>query len=232
MNNQFFGDKRDFYKYALLRILADGGKMPVSVCWLLTSCGRKGGGELAYLRNGKNKDKDEELFNFLYKCVCVRNCRDINEVEKHKIIPRAKFFACEFPADNAKRQKYWDKFVKECGGGELLFFDPDTGIMPDNPGNSADEYIRMDEIKKIWERCEKSSLMIFQYYRMHFDTEQTKARHGKIKRQLGEIGGQARVICRYNHPVAYYFLIRKNHEKSLINKIDRAAEKLGFYKHD
>ena len=52
MNNQFFGDERDFYQYALLHILA--------------------GGKLDYLQSDNDREKciDTELFDFSRRWVC------------------------------------------------------------------------------------------------------------------------------------------------------------------
>ncbi len=231
MNNQFFGDERDFYKYALLRILSDGGKCQIAVCWLLTTCGRNGGGELAYLRNGDYyRQKDEKLFNFLHEHICDKKIRDVT-VMNNKIIPRAKFFVDEFSLDEEGRKKYWDKFIKEYNKNKLLFFDADTGINPKYPGNRKDEYIREYEIKNLWTECDISSLMIFQYFRLAFGCDQTQKRHKDIMASLMNIDKQAKVLCLYKRPVAYYFIIRKGHNE-ICDRINFAKKELGFEEYD
>ena len=234
MNNQFFGDERDFYKYALLRILAGGGDLSIGVCWMLTKCGKTGGGKLAYLREGRaEQEKDPELHKFLHHWICKEKIRDVQKVDK-KIIPGAEFFADEFLICESKRKSYWKKFIDAHGARCLLFFDPDTGIKPDNPKN-ADEYIRMGEIERIARECEDSSLIIFQYFRFPLESASDKkraieqfCRHKNIIKQLREMDGKARVLCLYKHPVSYYFLIRKAHEELIIPRIATAEKKLGF----
>ncbi len=232
MNNQFFGDERDFYKYALLRILSNGGKCPIAVCWLLTTDLRKGGGEIAYLRNSDYRQKDKDLFDFLYKCIYERKNCDVSAVGE--IIPHAKFFADEFPLGKYKRKEYWEKFIEEHGKNELLFFDADTGIMPEggaSKNNEENEYIREDEIEHLWARCEESSLMIFQFFWLPFNSPQTQDRHKKLMMKLRKIDEQANIFCLYKRPVAYYFMMRNGHNE-ICDRINFAKKELGFEEYD
>ena len=228
MNNQFFGDERDFYKYALLRILAGGGDLSIGVCWMLTKCGKTGGGKLAYLREGRaEQEKDPELHKFLHHWICKEKIRDVQKVDK-KIIPGAEFFDDSFPPFEPERTAYWKKFIDAHGARCLLFFDPDTGIKPDNPKNAADEYIRMGEIERIARECEDSSLIIFQYFNPKAGKEQNATRREKIIDELKCIAGYGKVVCLSEGDVSYYFLIRKAHEELIIPRIATAEKELGF----
>ncbi len=236
MNNQFFGDERDFYKYALLRILSNKGKCSIAVCWLLTTGSRKGGNELAYLHNDDYRQKDEELFDFLYEHICDKKIRDVS-VMNNKIILRAKFFADKFPSGGNERWKYWENFIKEYDTSELLFLDADTGIMPPsrekrkNSRNEGNEYIRKEEIEYLWVNCKNSSLMIFQYFSPMLPSEKRQKRHEDIMTKLKNIGGQVNIFCLHRCTVAYYFMIRKKHNK-IYDGINFAKKELGFIKHD
>jgi hypothetical protein len=54
MKVQYFGDKHDFRKYALLRKLAGEGDFRIGICWMLTEDdARTDGGMRAYLDEGK-----------------------------------------------------------------------------------------------------------------------------------------------------------------------------------
>ncbi len=236
MNNQFFGDERDFYKYALLRILSNDGKCSIAVCWLLTTGSRKGGNELAYLHNDDYRQKDEKLFDFLHECVYDKKNRNV-KVMNNKIICGAEFFADEFPLSGYKRNEYWKKLIKEHGTNELLFFDADTGIMPPsyekrkNSKNEENEYIRKEEIECLWVNCKKSSLMIFQYFSPRSPSEKRQERHEDIVTKLKNIDGRVNIFCLHRCNVAYYFMIRKKHNK-ICDRINFAKKELGFIKHD
>ena len=58
MNNKHFGDDKDFYKYALLRILSR--RFKIGVCWMLTPEKKNkdksnDGGVYKYLENNRKK---------------------------------------------------------------------------------------------------------------------------------------------------------------------------------
>ena len=232
MNNQFFGDERDFFKYALLRILAACG-LPIGVCWLLTGGCRKGGGELAYLRDGKLRDMDAGLFDFLRDHVCVKGIRNVQILEKARMIPDAIFFSNVFPLGTDKRMRFFEELFSQFSERQLVFFDPDTGICPSNPGNSADEYVRWDELRLVGERLPDSSIMVFQYFRMPWDNKQTKKRRAEISAELRRIGGErSAVFALWRRPIAYYFVIRPEHERRLLKGVCRACRILGFEKCD
>ncbi len=228
MNNQFFGDVRDFYKYALLRILSNSGKCSISVCWLLTTECRNGGGKLGYLcKNDENdyKQKDKDLFNFLHDYICKKQIRNVNVMGE--IIHGAEFFADEFPLDEGCREKYRKKFIKKHGENKLLFFDPDTGIRPNSIRNHEEnEYIRKCEIKNLWDECKTSSLMIFQYLHIPLKPNINHIRHAYIMRELKDIDEQANIFCLYIDKIAYYFMIRNEHNE-ICDRIHFAKKSVG-----
>ena len=226
MNNQFFGDERDFYKYALLRVLSDGGKNSIGVCWLLTECGTSGGGKLGYLRRDSYKQKDSDLHHFLRDCICKQKLRDVSVMDAN-IIPGAKYFSRSFSA--ADRSVYFQQAANELGGCSLIFFDPDTGIKPKYPSKPPYEYIRPDEIGRMWQQCEQSSLLLFQYSHLHFGSAGGQKRHENIMRQLSPICGKDNIRFFYQCQTGYYFMIRNAiHKEKFIKTKQQAIYRLGF----
>ena len=225
MNNQFFGDERDFYKYALLRVLSDGGNNSIGVCWLLTECGTSGGGKLAYLRCNSYKGKDRELFSFLHDCICERKLRDVSVMDAD-IIPGAKYFSQSFPAAT-DRSGYFQQAAQELGDCSLIFFDPDTGIKPKRPTKPLNEYIRPDEIGEMWGSCKESSLMVFQFLHPANGKKRNEKRLRDIMQELERKYKPALAFCCYQFPVAYYFMLRAEHKGIVHCKMDE-IERLGF----
>ena len=76
--------------------------------------------------------------------------------------------------------------------------------------------------------------MVFRYFRRHFlknsgVSTPTVAYDRRIRENLSEISGDnASVRTIWKPPVAYYFLIRKEHEGMIMPHIDEASEKLSF----
>lgn len=236
MNNKLFGNERDFYKYALLRLLADMGDTSIGVCWMLTQGSEESGeGKFDYLYNNKGRDKDRELFDFLYECVCEKRIRDVSLINDN-IILGAKFFADDFPPNGAERNDYWEKCLPVLRDCDLMFLDPDTGLlyMQDEAGveHKLNRYVRWEEVRHILNNS-TSSLMIFQSFHSPLYTEQghptSDADHKKtVKKQLSIIADDkisAKMI--WKHPVVYCFLLRKEHEDLFYSKVDDIKE-LGF----
>lgn len=230
MNNQFFGDERDVYKYALLRALARDG-LRIGVCWLLTEGCRNGGGVTAYLRdeNSCQARTDRKLFNFLQHWVCRKQKRDVRLMENagENIIPKAKYFRDVFPEDD--RGDYFAKMTKRFADCDLVFFDPDKGMFPrTKTRNPFDEYIQFGELAECWQQIPHASFMVFQYFYLEFTYHQTQKQHAGILKQLKKATSSDAEICViWRKPVAYYFLIRKQN-CALLKKITEAANKCGF----
>ena len=231
MNNQFFGDERDFFKYALLRILAACG-LPVGVCWLLTEGCRKGGSKINYLCGGELRHMDSVLFDFLRDCVCVKGRRDVSILEQSGIIPGAKFFNAIFPCDTIGQDGFFKDMIESFSGCGLIFFDPDIGVLVPGKGpsknNYADEYIRWKYLQAVEKKLE-SSLMFFQFFYPQAKREDVEKRQKEIFRLLREMGGENdAVFALWKRPVAYYFLARSKHKALLLERAQNACDCLGF----
>lgn len=227
MNNLFFGDERDFFKYALLRIFAATG-IKVGVCWMLTAGHRKNGKMIGYLQTGKYKDKDPILFDFLRYYVCDRTLRDVKLLEQSwkgkAIIRRARFF-CD-PFLNEKRGEYFKRMLAEFADRDLVFFDPDTGIAPKSGGREPDEYLRWSELESCADEQKERSLMIFQYFNPREAQTRREKRHSEIVARLKKIGGdKADVFSLWHSQIAYYFIARGGFKEQYGRRKDSLRDK-------
>ena len=131
MKNQYFGDRRDYLKYSLIRAL--GCELSVAVCWLLTddnSCTGEGR-KIDYLCKPDDWRKyDPPVYDFLRGHVRPEErCIDVLE-EGGLLGDKCRFFSCKVPSDGLGRFDYFEEFIKFANGAGLVFFDPDTGIEP------------------------------------------------------------------------------------------------------
>ena len=79
MKNQYFGDVGDYGKYGLLRFLSKQG-ITVAVNWYLTADDQSNDGNIrGYLKKGKNRIYDPELFDVL-KEMCERDEKNIRSI--------------------------------------------------------------------------------------------------------------------------------------------------------
>ena len=242
MHNCFFGNERDFYKYALLRVLS-ACVNSIGVCWLLTERCTNDGGTRDYLDMERDclESKDEELVKILQGCVLAEKAgkeRSVYSVEKKGIIPKAKYFYDSF-LEEGGRDCYFEKAAKKFGDCDLIFFDPNVGVMPDsglrlNSRNHESEYIRKEEIQRMWGDCKESSLVEFQYFNPQFASLGSRNHsdlHDKIVDKLKSACKDAEILRLYRSPVAYYFMLRAEHRKErkgIVHcKMDK-IERLGF----
>ena len=126
MKNQYFGDRRDYLKYSLIRAL--GCELSVAVCWLLTDDDQsKEGGKTDYLcQPDKWRKYDPPVYDFLRGHVRPEE-RRVDVLEKSKLLgDKCRFFSCKVPSDGLGRFDYFEEFIKFADGAGLVFFDPDT----------------------------------------------------------------------------------------------------------
>ena len=230
MHNCFFGNERDFYKYALLRVLS-ACVNSIGVCWLLTERCTNDGGTRDYLDMERDclNSKDEELVKILQGCVLGEKAgkvRSVYSAEKKGIIPKAKYFYDSF-LDEGGRDCYFEKAAKKFRDCDLIFFDPNVGVMPyrgASPNNHKSEYIRKEEIQRMWQKRENSSLAVFQFFHRFASVEK---QHCRAMDKLQSVGKGVKIFCLYRYPVAYYFMLREEREGIIDCKMDK-IERLGF----
>ena len=136
MKDQYFGNRHDYIKYALLRCLTRDNDVRTAVCWMLTPpVEHYGGGLTSYLRKPSAlsyRPIDEELFKCLREAVCIREERAVSVIEESGLLHDTSFCRDQLTDSAAHRTKYFKEFLRLAEGRELLFFDPDNGLEPTN----------------------------------------------------------------------------------------------------
>jgi hypothetical protein len=167
MKNQYFADINDYRKYGLLRILADGGKLKTTVCWMLTPNDERTDGRFtSYLDASETwSHYDPELFGILQSCITQQNKRTVHSAEAKQIIPAATYFPKILPDNPDQRRQYFAEFRVCAAEHDLVFFDPDNGIevrsVPYGSRHSC-KYIYWSELADTF--AQGQSLLIYQHY--------------------------------------------------------------------
>jgi len=129
LNNQYFCDISDYYKYGLLRLIIKHTNLNIGVCWMLTKDdGKKNDKRKQYLSQPERwQHYDPKLYEFLKNCYCHGN--DITKVDR-RILPACKFLSPsgELEDNAVARQQYFNEFKHLTQSCDLLFFDPDNGM--------------------------------------------------------------------------------------------------------
>jgi hypothetical protein len=167
VKNQYFGDTNDYKKYGLLRILSDGGRFKIAVCWMLTAAVNRGEGKLTRYITQPEKWRafDQELFDSLKRCLRHPSNRNVRWAKDEDLIPSALFYDEELADDAGRRREYFERFLSAAGGCELVFFDPDNGLeVPTIPFGSREsrKYVYQQEVRSSF--AVGHSLLLYQHF--------------------------------------------------------------------
>lgn len=129
MKDQYVGDINDYFKYSVLRVIAEVHTRSLLVCWMLTANDdRTDGRRVAYLRDPQRyRSVDPSLFDMLQGLV-VRGNRATEFVESLGILPGATFFRRRLEDGEAWRSEFLAVLWAQAAGHRIVFFDPDNGL--------------------------------------------------------------------------------------------------------
>jgi len=155
MKNQYVGDVGDFGKYALLRAFAEAG-IRVGVNWYLTEDDGSNDGKFTnYLNDENMRNHSPEVFDVLRKLV-KKSKKSVIDIQKSGIIKDALFYAKLLKTEGTPvqrtslRNNWFRKSEKALSDTELIFMDPDNGLLVCNDAAKlgAEKYILPDEAEQ------------------------------------------------------------------------------------
>jgi len=164
MKDQYVGDVNDYFKYALLRSLADGGEM--GVAWMLTpSDSRNDGQRLRYLQQpDRFAPLDPSLFHALAQLV-RQGQRSVSAVEGAGILAGAMYASEVLHDDLQSRWRYFESVWQICAKRRVLFFDPDNGLEVSSVAKGrrgSSRYLFWDELENAYARGH--SVVVYQHF--------------------------------------------------------------------
>jgi len=175
MKEQYAGDISDYRKYALLRAIAQGGRVKIGVCWMLTAPDESSdGNKRAYLqRPNTHRRHDPELFDILLSLDEEPDGTRLFRIEKADTIPGAVYFNDHLGDSTKDRTAFWIAARRALAEADLVFFDPDNGL--DVPSvqrgqRNSSKYVTVQEVRSFYGAGK--SVLIYQHFprvkRPHF----------------------------------------------------------------
>ncbi len=163
MKNQYFSDRRDFFKYDLLLALMENvpGLQRFLFVPMLTPDDGSTDGTLTNYRSGEHPRR-RDLWDFLQGCL-KRGERDIRALRRFM---KEKPFEYVPWSDDAffthkGREDYFSKIPALALRQSLVFFDPDNGFeVPSMTVGNGAKYLRYQELAGIFSRMDNSSVAI------------------------------------------------------------------------
>ncbi len=168
MKDQYFGDENDFKKYGLLRMLSDGGRMRIAICWMLTDADQSNDGNTTgYLQQPRKwRTLDPPLFDSLRQCLSTPENRSVNWASETSLIPNARYYVKPLTDSASTRDSYFERYLSLANDCDLAFFDPDIGLeIQSTPygRKGSSKYLYEDELVETYDAG--LSILVYQHFK-------------------------------------------------------------------
>ena len=177
MRNNWARDIADFAKYGLLKRLA-GTDLMLGVFWYLTTHAEANKPLVGYLsKPDAYRVCDCALFDTLRRLHnAKRDALTLEDIEREDVLPRNTVFyraplsttSLDRRERRAARQRWFDDGYRLAQACDLIFLDPDTGLLPSGrKAENADgeEYATIDEVISLCRRGQ--SVVCVQFWEAH-----------------------------------------------------------------
>ena len=154
MKNQYVGDVGDFGKYSMLRAFSEAG-IRIGVNWYLTdNDGSNDGKYTSYLDNESMRRRCPDVFDVL-KEIAFKSDKSVDDIQNSGIIHGAKYYNDLMKIEGTpsereyKRNTWFFTSMDELKGADLIFMDPDNGLLESNDASKlgAEKYVLPDEVE-------------------------------------------------------------------------------------
>lgn len=167
MKEQYAGDISDYRKYALLRMLAQRGKVRIGVCWMLTAPdGSSDGNKRSYLEKPEAyRHFDPELFDILASVIDQPDGTRLFRIEDAETVPGAIYFNDHLGDSTKDRMAFWIAARRTLADADIIFFDPDNGLdVPSvQPGQrNSSKYVTIQEARSFY--AAGKSVLVYQHF--------------------------------------------------------------------
>ena len=193
MKDQWYADKRDLVKWAVLYHLAEKYhcKKILQIAYYTPSTFDK-------IKIGSiEKDMPAEV---------LHHFRNILNAESIKGGMKVTVFNNLFlHKDRDNYYKNANKFLTENkGSARIVFLDPDTGL---SPSKTSDKHVKPDEVAEIWEQLQAGDVLVF-YQHSFRDKNWKKIRREQLETSIKAPKGSIRIAegPKIAHDVAFYYI--------------------------
>lgn len=191
MKNQYIGDIGDYGKYGMLRYLEKNG-IKLGINWYLTeNDGSSDGKFTTYLDNDKERYRDPKLFDSLKKAAAQED-KSVLMIEQSEIFSSACFYHKLISREN--RNEWHDNALKVLESPELIFCDPDNGLVDikSKRSKASEKFIYPWEIVDYYNRGQN---VVYYCQRAHRTREQwDKTKNEMIENICNKYGTVIEVV--------------------------------------
>lgn len=220
MQNRYAGDVGDFGKLGMLRCIEKNG-IRVGVNWYLVGdeSHNNDGKHIGYLKDKKYCGCDDELLERLAGML-AQNVRTVLELEKLDLLETKKYYherLCEpRKQDGIKREEWHQNALAHMGGCDLVFLDPDNGLLTKSVGRGSDKSIKYVLPEEIIDYYKNGHSVVFYSHRTREKLEVYLKRFEKLfaadEFEAATIKG---ISFKRGTVRDYFFILHKEHASKI-----------------
>jgi len=163
MNQQFFGDNRDLFKYDLVFAIMSRAKPRLKSFMLVPMLTGYRPSEKDVVAGMKNKKLMRCFHKFTAGKGALKYYREIQGYFESGDINVTIFPSPDFEFSQKNRARYFKKMSAHMPKRSLIFLDPDTGIQADEKAEK--QHLKFSELQEIYNQVDDSSvLMVYQHF--------------------------------------------------------------------
>ncbi|MBE7440590.1 MAG: hypothetical protein HS115_19255 [Spirochaetales bacterium] len=230
MQNRYAGHLGDFSKLVLLRGISKTG-LSLGLNWYLNPYEEENGDGKHTLDNFPDCERyDPELFSRLL-ALTGSGKRTVAELESLRLVPNCSYFSDNLPlpadiqARPAARTQWFENSLKSLNGAEVVFFDPDNGIVPTSVKSArsrkALKYAMPEEIETTFKNG--SSVVIYN----HHDRKPIDLYKLRLQSVMPALPHRRILHWTRGSPRSYLWLLQPEHTPALTEVIYNLKER-GF----
>lgn len=219
MKNQYFGDKRDLFKYDLMTEIAKGIPAITQVVFIpmLTPDDGTGQGQQVDYDIGS---RNQKLLAFLKECR-KEGRRDIREIERYfgEAGIRLHIYGADeqFQSDPEARKRYFATISEAVPSHALVFVDPDTGLEIGLKQRPTAQHLLCSEVRQLYDCMDGASvLMLFQYCRYVIRREKFLQ---EISEGLTQQTGDQFPLFVSDKKIGFFFLVKGAAIRNQLSKV-------------
>ena len=227
MQNRYAGDVGDFGKLGMLRQIEKSG-ISVGVNWYLVGDENHNndGKHIGYLENKKFRGCDDELLEKLRSMIAQKN-RTVFELENLELLKTGKYFHERLyeprRQDCVTRSTWHAHALNSMKGCDLVFIDPDNGLLPKSVGCASDKSIKYVLPEEIIDYYKAGHSVVFYSHRTREQLEVYLQRFTNLFESTELCGATVRGLSYRRGTLRdYFFIIHKEH----LGKIEASIQTL------
>ena len=225
MQNRYAGDVGDFGKFGMLRMLENVG-LCLGVNWYLVEdeSHNNDGKHIGYLNDKQYTDCDNELLCLLRAMVLQKN-RSVKQLECLGALKTNQYYSRVLPLPrdfkSGSRREWHKEALHVMTGCDLVFLDPDNGLLPKSVGAGSDKSVKYVLPEEIIDYYKAGYSVVFYSHRTREQLEVYLERFTKLFGAKELEGATIKGVSFKRGTIRdYFFLIHGEHVEKIVSCLE------------